>query len=355
VRRIHESSALDWPAENWGLTLEADKVFAIMAAADRGTDARATRLVALDMSREGALLLNEAPESEEAFFTGPPVVEGSLVAVGELSPGQGASAAVVCFDLWTRKVVWRRALGSGFHLVAEGRSPVFDMSISLASGTVYVNTNLGMIAALRLADGEPLWQYTYVRSLAANASAAEGGLPTSGQHPRPCVVAGSRVIAAPADSDRLVALDAASGEPLWTAELSAAEVRLLAASGDRVILSGQRLWAINAATGKLDPHWGEELSGGAGQGAVAGELILWPTTGEILLVDRETGQPTSGALSLPTGGGANLAVGTSAASGDVYIIAAGPSKLTGYRAMGLASRFSRGARPADPAASGGAK
>jgi hypothetical protein len=93
------------------------------------------------------------------------------------------------------------------------------------------------------------------------------------------------------------------------------------------------MWAIDATTGKLDPHWGEELSGGAAQGVVAGELILWPTTGEILLVDRSSSKPTGRALSLPTGGGAHLAVAKSAASGDIYIVAAGPSKLTAYRAM----------------------
>jgi outer membrane protein assembly factor BamB len=307
-------------------------VFAVAAVEERGGNV-STRLVGLDLSREGALLLNAASETDEALFIGPPVVERSRVAVGELSPGQGANASVVCYDLWTGKVAWRRTLGSGFHIIAPGRPPVFDVSLSLAGGTLYINTNLGMIAALRLEDGAPLWLRTYQRALGEAAPAEElVGLPTSKQRPHPCMCAGSRVIVAPADFDGVLALDAASGEELWSARLPAAEVRLLAADDERVILSGERLWAMDAATGKLDPGWGEELSGGTGQGAVAGELVLWPTTGELLLVNRATGKPTGKSLALPTGGGANLAVSRSAESGDIYVVAAGPSKLTAYRA-----------------------
>jgi outer membrane protein assembly factor BamB len=252
--------------------------------------------------------------------------------VGELSPGQGAVAAVVCYDLWARKVVWRRALGSGFHLVAAGRPPVFDISISLEAGTLYVNTNLGMIAALRLVDGEPLWLHSYERRIGEQAAGEPRGLPTSTQRPHPCIVAGSRVIVAPADFDGVLALDTATGEVLWSTSLPEADARLMAVDGNRVMLSGERLWAIDASIGKLDAHWGEELSGGTGQGAVTGELILWPTTGEILLVNRTSGKPTGRSLSLPSGGGAHLAVVKSAASDDIYALAAGPSKLTAYRA-----------------------
>jgi cellulose synthase operon protein C len=332
MRRIFEAADVRLPAENWGLTIDAEKVFAVIAAADRG-EAPTTRLVALDLSRDGALLLKEAPATEEALYTGPPVVDGARVVGGELSPGQGANAAVVCYDLWSRKVLWRRVLGSGFHIVAEGKPPAFEVAISLQAGMLYVNTNLGMIAAIRLEDGEPFWLHVYERRLGEQAVAEPVGLPTSKQRPHPCLVAGSRVIVAPADFDGLVALDAATGEEVWSASLSAPDAQLLAVDGNRVILSGERLWAINAATGKLDPHYGEELSGGAGQGAVAGELILWPTTGEILLVNRSSGKPTGKALSLPTGGGAHLAVAKSAKSGDIYIVAAGPSKLTAYRAV----------------------
>jgi outer membrane protein assembly factor BamB len=332
MRRIFEAADVHLPAENWGLSLDAEKVFAVIAAADRG-EAPTTRLVALDLSRDGALLLNEAPAIEEALYTGPPVVDGARVLVGELSRGQGANAAVICYDLWSRKVLWRRVLGSGFHIVAEGKPPAFELAISLQAGTLYVNSNLGMIAAIRLEDGEPLWLHVYERRLGEQAAAEPLDLPTSKQRPHPCVVAGSRIIVTPADFDGVVAFDAATGDELWSASLPAPEARLLAIDGNRVILSGNRLWALDAASGKLDPHYGEDLSGGAGQGAVAGELILWPTTGEILLVNRSSGKPTGKALSLPTGGGAHLAVAKSAESRDIYIVAVGPTKLTAYRTV----------------------
>jgi cellulose synthase operon protein C len=333
AKHIFETSTIRLPAENWAVTARDDKVLAVIAVAKRGEGGPTTRLVGLDLSRDGALLLNEGPTAADALYTGPPVVNGSRVVVGELSPGQGANAAVVCYDLWTGKVAWRQTLGSGFHIVAPGRPPAFEVSVSLAAGALYVNTNLGMIAALRTEDGAPLWLHTYRRALGEAAPEEPGGLPTSKQRPHPCVLAGSRVIVAPADHEGVLALDAASGEEFWSAPLPAAEARLLAVDGNRVILSGERLWAVDADTGKLDPQWGEGLSGGMGQGAVAGEAILWPTTGEILLVDRSTGKPAGRSISLPTGGGANLAMAKLAESGEIYVVAAGPAKMTAYRAI----------------------
>jgi hypothetical protein len=110
--------------------------------------------------------------------------------------------------------------------------------------------------------------------------------------------------------------------------------RILGVNERGVILSGDRLWALDAVNGESDPDWGSELSAGAGQGALAGDLILWPTTAEVLLVDRVTGKPTSRSLPLPALGGANLVVAAAAASGkpgDALVIAAGPTHVTAYR------------------------
>jgi hypothetical protein len=91
------------------------------------------------------------------------------------------------------------------------------------------------------------------------------------------------------------------------------------------------LWAIELTTGDLDVDWGAELSGGAGQGAVAGNLIFWPTSQSILLVDRRTGRQVGDPIELPAGGGANLAVAADAESKGQYIVAAGPEHLAVFR------------------------
>jgi outer membrane protein assembly factor BamB len=216
------------------------------------------------------------------------------------------------------------------------------MAMSLDAGTLYVSTNLGIIAAFRFADGQPHWLHTYERSA---TTADTGAMNAAAPPPSPCFASRSRIVVAPDDAAHILAFDAATGAKLWSTPRPEPTARILAVDGDRVLLSGDRLWAVDAATGTLDQHWGEQTTGGAGQGALAGDLIFWPTTGDILLVDRATGKPTGRSLPLPTAGGANLVVGRAAATAAVasdapeqpqasaYIIAAGPTKLTAYRSV----------------------
>jgi hypothetical protein len=155
--------------------------------------------------------------------------------------------------------------------------------------------------------------------------------------PNPCIVHGSTAFAAPSDSNQVLAFDVASGNEVWSGPLPGADANLLAMDGDYLVLTGERLWRLKADTGRLDPHWGEDLRGGAGQGAVAGRFIFWPTAGDILLLDRAAGRPTDRSISLPAAGGAHLVISSGGADGGVYLVAAGPSKVAGYRLAESAS------------------
>jgi outer membrane protein assembly factor BamB len=201
-------------------------------------------------------------------------------------------------------------------------------SIAMAEdgGVAYVNTNLGMIAAIRADDGEPLWLRTYARSLPGGAAAA---MIATARRPNPCFVSRSHIIASPDDCGEIMSLDAATGARLWSMALPAIGTRVLAVDPEHLLISGERLWAISTADGKIDDAWGGNPGGGVGQGVVSGNLIFWPTIGDIVLVDRATGKHTGRTLPLPTAGGANLVVCT--LGGDEFILAAGPDRLTAYR------------------------
>jgi hypothetical protein len=116
---------------------------------------------------------------------------------------------------------------------------------------------------------------------------------------------------------------------LWSSPLPAIGARVLAVNPERIILSGERRWAINAADGTMVDAWGGEPDSGVGQGVAAGDLICWPTIGDVILVDSRTGKPTGQTLPLPGAGGANLVV--CKLGDDEFLLAAGPERLTAYR------------------------
>ena len=193
---------------------------------------------------------------------------------------------------------------------------------------MYLASNQGLIAAVRADDGAPVWLRTYARQ-AVNDGAAYARMLDA--RPYPCVVKESIIVVAPQDSGEIFALDAASGVTLWSRPLPAVDAHIEAVDDERVFLSGDRLWALDLATGEIDPQWGEELRNGAGQGALAGDVLLWPTQDAIVLIDRNTGNPVGTPINLPDPGGANLAVAAGADGKGQYIVAAGPKQLTVFR------------------------
>jgi outer membrane protein assembly factor BamB len=315
------------------VTVQDRKAYAVVAGkTEPRSKAPRTHFLGLDLARDGALLFQLTPEQEEAIFLGPPVVKGSRVVVCELAIDQGMKASVVGYDLWTGNVAWRRSLGWAFSASNLNSNLAGSMAMAEDGGVVYVNTNLGMIAAIRVDDGEPLWLRTYDRSLPGGAAAA---IVSTARRPNPCFVSRSRVIVSPDDSGDVMALDAATGAEQWSAPLPAIGARVLAVDSEHIVLSGERLWAINTADGKVNDAWGGQPGGGVGQGVVSGELVFWPTIGDVLLVDRSAGKPTGQTLPLPAAGGANLVV--CKLGGEEFILAAGPDRLTAYRRANAAA------------------
>ena len=123
--------------------------------------------------------------------------------------------------------------------------------LSLADDTLYYNTNLAR--SWRCAqDGQVRWMCRYRRS---GVSDDEAGV--ADRHffrdMTPCVVHGGTVFVAPADGDRLFALDAEFGRVLWStaAGMATDVVHLLGVAHDQLLASGDYLYWIDASSGAV--------------------------------------------------------------------------------------------------------
>ena len=107
----------------------------------------------------------------------------------------------------------------------------------------------------------------------------------------PCLYDRGRLIVAPADSESVLAYDAATGLLLWETSLAKDVVHLLGVGGDALWASGEKLWHINVATGKVSYPWPEgPTPKGFGRGVLAGGKVYWPTVSAIHVFDQRTGQ-----------------------------------------------------------------
>ncbi len=137
---------------------------------------------------------------------------------------------------------------------------------------------------------------------------------------------------APSDSPVIFALEADTGKTVWQQNQIPDVLHLLGVVGTHLVVSGNRLAALDIASGRPEWIWPEsEHAGirGMGRGVVARNEIFWPTRNEIYVVDPNSGAQTRPPLSLaPLTGGANLAVskGRLIAAGYDKLMVFGPPK-----------------------------
>ncbi|MCA9234616.1 MAG: PQQ-binding-like beta-propeller repeat protein [Planctomycetales bacterium] len=292
--------------------------------APRQESKTAALLVGVEFGAGLRLRLRAAGDPRDAL-AGPPIVGERVVAMAVCrASGTSLRTGLVGFDRNTGAEVWRTWLGTADTPAAGQAYEYPQAGVAAVEGVAFVTTNLGMTAAVRIADGRPLWLRTYPRALVRDEY---GGVRYYAAFPQTPLIAGDLLIAAPLDADRVFAWHAMTGELKWATPLPAANARMWAVDETRVLMAGERPWALDAATGEVDPQWGENLWGGAGQGAVAGDWLLWPTDGSVRIVDRRTCETVGEPLDLPTGGGANVF----AVHAGEFVVAAGRNRLIVYR------------------------
>jgi outer membrane protein assembly factor BamB/tetratricopeptide (TPR) repeat protein len=232
------------------------------------------------------------PGDDEGEFEGTAVLdEGNLyVLMRKMEPGSSVNLFVACYDLRNGAPRWRRWLcgSSNRDLLAD----IPPALLTLSGDTLLVNSNLGCVAAVSTRDGRPLWALEYPP--ATKVHREPEAVPRA---PNPCLLHRGTVLAAPADFDGVLALDATTGEVIWTTRLPAEEApQLLGVGQGNVLVGGRSLRWIDFHDGRLlaqfpdmgvqEPTVARAQPSGYGRGVLAGGLVYWPTRDKIYVFQQ---------------------------------------------------------------------
>jgi len=305
-------------------------------------------LAGVDLGTEGrsAVAFPVDPDSGEWAFEGSPVADGERFYVAMRRAD--TQIYVACFERGTSRLLWRRRVCAAETLGRAEEPIVSSLLLSLHEDTLYLNTHAGSIVALEAESGRLRWLVAYPRCVTGRANPQQ-----LGQHwfrdLTPCLIHQGLVICAPADLDRILALDAAAGLTVWETPSGQSDdiVHLLGIGQGQLLASGDYLYWIDAATGKITsrfPGNGDPAGGGAkpspsgyGRGVICGDRVYWPTRERIFVFRQEIGSdhlptPARQPIELAARGitGGNLLIA------DGLLLVAGPRKIWAFDEKGPA-------------------
>ncbi|MCE9534571.1 MAG: PQQ-like beta-propeller repeat protein, partial [Planctomycetes bacterium] len=237
------------------------------------------------------------PKSDKTaatIFEGTPLVKDNLLYVALWKQSGGAAAtSIVCYrlvDAGTPELLWQRDVGKpGFNPASDARTR-HDL-LTLAGSNVVFCTHAGNVIALDARTGKPQWEYRYARD--------PRRLPPVGRDLTPTLFERGRIFAAPADSDRLLCLDAFTGRLLWDRE-GVDVVHLLGVTQGKLIatvagtMRGIRGINIVSGSERFPDGWVQHDDGGEatfGRGVLFVDLIYWPTKHGLQFLSPRDGQP----------------------------------------------------------------
>ncbi len=165
-------------------------------------------------------------------------------------------AGIQCLDSRTGRLIWSREIcqqtPAQFSISSRVRRiRIFGSQPTLKDGVVYHYTNAGVVTALDALSGRILWATRYPHDSDGHDLLKE--VHEQLWFSRPPLVLEDRVYVTPADCDRLLCLDAATGKVLWSMpDVSVRGGHTLAginAAGELVISGNAGLAALNPKTG----------------------------------------------------------------------------------------------------------
>lgn len=280
----------------------------------------------------------------EVTFLSSPTVFGERL----LLPAKRKDAySLECLDRKTGRPLWHTMLHAG-------GTPFFKAPGSPArvvGGTAFVITNAGCLAAVDAFAGDLRWIRRYEREDPLRpTSRPKGSTQQQRQYgvqfiheaingflPNDLIVANGLVIMAPCDGGMLLAVDGASGEPVWMLDAQTSYApygkltTIVGADGTNLFATSAKALVCIGLRGGL-VRWMKDLppiSGskhrGRGRGAVIGDSVLIPGEREILAFDTAGQQPMR-RLRLSTFG-----VGPEPLQGPFNIVSSGPWLGIGYQ------------------------
>jgi outer membrane protein assembly factor BamB len=227
-----------------------------------------------------------------AVLEGSPLADGGRLYVATTRfPTNRSVTSIDCYpadDPEEPPLRWRRDVCERRETQAAGEPRYRHHLLTRAGPLVVFCSHAGAIVAVDADTGQPAWAVRYPRS----SPQEDESEPLTDL--APCLYAGGRLYAAPADARRLLCLDAATGQTLWEREKTAVVHLLGVGQGRLIFTTPTGLRAVAAADGSDKEGWQQPAVGEAvrpmGRGLLIGDLVLWPTEQGVYAVRQEDGQ-----------------------------------------------------------------
>jgi outer membrane protein assembly factor BamB len=251
-----------------------------------------SRIVAIDTTTR-KLVFEAVADDATMVFEGTPLLDRGRVYVSVRKQAESRPQSLAaCYDLASGRQIWQRQICSADSLGHGDLAEYGNSLVTLSHDTLYINTNLGAVAALDTAAGAIRWLVKYPRAAFPSIKPER-----SDRHffrdLNPCLVQQGQVICAPADSDRIFSLDATSGQLVWTLPPGEAvdAIHLLGVSGEHLLASGDYLYWIDVVRGRIVTQYPQAVPVGPGlalptprgwgRGILAGDRVYWPTASSL--------------------------------------------------------------------------
>ncbi|WP_254507260.1 outer membrane protein assembly factor BamB family protein [Anatilimnocola floriformis] len=318
INDVHSDMSRHVGVARYTLTVSGDKAFTRMGSpVTLPRSRRVERLLAkdqgwllgVDLAAEGKPLSGFPirPESAEWSFEGAPLIhDGALYVAMRHAEGSRSQIYVACYELSTTfaplndddddarptgRLRFRTRIASAAAVGGGNLDEISGLLLTSAHGHIYCNTNAGAIGCVEAASGKVRWVVTYPRSLFRSDDSGDS---VFFRDLNPCLAAGDQIIVAPQDCDRIISLDALSGQIRWqtAAGVAADATTLLGVRDNTLIAAGDRVYWIDARSGALltqytagrpDASSAATSPRGLGQGVIVGDQVWWPTRENILI------------------------------------------------------------------------
>ncbi len=208
------------------------------------------RLVGLDLSRDGALTFRTRPSDGSWAFDGVPVGDDRRLFVAMRLSDATPHAYVACFDAATGNQLWRTSIGAADTPGTGFGDETTHNLLTLVGDRIYFNSNLGLVAALDADSGGICWVHRYGRVGGADVIRGRHGPLHFDRDPSPCLYHDGLVVVAPSDTPKVFALDAETGNLVWSSDALPDALHLLGIVRDNLIVSGNRLAALDVPLGR---------------------------------------------------------------------------------------------------------
>ncbi len=196
---------------------------------------------------------------------------------------------LLCLDSQTGSLIWKSAIAqtptvsrrygyAQIPMIDRGSPPV------VMDGRVFVTTNAGVIAALDVGTGQSLWAYQYDSDLAAapgrrTVVRRSRDFNPLANPPNPVMASRGLIISMPADSAKVIALNAENGSPVWLADRQGMS-DMSPIDETRLALSGPGVVVLSAFDGRVlaSP---DQVKGVSGRPAVTRSELLLSAEGKV--------------------------------------------------------------------------